>query len=41
MHIRDRVRRNGLKGVGLGGLGWKEAREWEGGGNAMNAISKL
>jgi hypothetical protein len=26
---------------GLGGLGWKDAREWEEGGNVMNVVSKL
>ena len=25
----------------MGGLGRKEAREWKGGGNAMNVVSKL
>jgi hypothetical protein len=25
----------------LGGLGWKEAREWEGEGNVMNVFSKF
>jgi hypothetical protein len=27
--------------VGVGGLGWKEAREWEGGGNVITFFKAI
>ena len=42
--LRDAVDQKTVKnlvGCMSGRLGWKEAREWEGGGNVMKVVSKL